>query len=353
MEEYVWLLNPHGMPVEVPKEREAELLARGYVKTEKPKQINRPKIPVDCALVTLNYHPYEGYGRMHQLFRDYIQFNQGSKNKLILGYPHFIDKTPEEKIIYRTMFEADKIPQEWIKEANKARGIIVPSQWCKKVFVQSGVTVPIEIVPDGVDEFEVFNPPLDKFTFLHYDFTSFAHRKGGDLVLSVFLQLFGNNEKTQLILKGRDHKIEPVKPYPNVRYIFANYPRYKMIELFKNVHCFVFPSRGEGFGLPPLEAMAHGVPTIVTNAHSTAEFAHLGIPLKTIGKIPAAYEGWSGYGQWVQPDPVHLAELMMDVYQNYQRYKTQAVKNQSIVKQRYNFEKVAHQMVKSIREMVS
>jgi glycosyltransferase involved in cell wall biosynthesis len=41
--------------------------------------------------------------------------------------------------------------------------------------------------------------------------------------------------------------------------------------LMKRASAFVFPSRYEGFGLPPLEAMRLGVPTIVANAGSLPE----------------------------------------------------------------------------------
>jgi glycosyltransferase involved in cell wall biosynthesis len=34
---------------------------------------------------------------------------------------------------------------------------------------------------------------------------------------------------------------------------------------------FVFPSLYEGFGLPPLEAMAHGTPVLISNASSLPE----------------------------------------------------------------------------------
>ena len=41
--------------------------------------------------------------------------------------------------------------------------------------------------------------------------------------------------------------------------------------LMKRAGVFVFPSRYEGFGLPPLEAMRLGVPTIISNAGSLPE----------------------------------------------------------------------------------
>jgi glycosyltransferase involved in cell wall biosynthesis len=43
--------------------------------------------------------------------------------------------------------------------------------------------------------------------------------------------------------------------------------------LYAGARLFVFPSFYEGFGLPPLEAMSYGVPTIVSNTTALAEVA--------------------------------------------------------------------------------
>ncbi|CAM3776428.1 glycosyltransferase family 4 protein [Marinicrinis lubricantis] len=45
----------------------------------------------------------------------------------------------------------------------------------------------------------------------------------------------------------------------------------QLIALYKNASCFVFPSFYEGFGLPPIEAMASGCPVIVSNTSSIPE----------------------------------------------------------------------------------
>jgi glycosyltransferase involved in cell wall biosynthesis len=43
------------------------------------------------------------------------------------------------------------------------------------------------------------------------------------------------------------------------------------VTLYRGADCFVFPSRGEGFGLPPLEAMACGTPVVASRAASIPE----------------------------------------------------------------------------------
>jgi glycosyltransferase involved in cell wall biosynthesis len=44
-----------------------------------------------------------------------------------------------------------------------------------------------------------------------------------------------------------------------------------LVELYNAVDCLLFPSVYEGFGWPPLEAMACGIPVICSNAGSLLE----------------------------------------------------------------------------------
>lgn len=54
--------------------------------------------------------------------------------------------------------------------------------------------------------------------------------------------------------------------------IFTDFvPDDEVFELYRHARLFVFPSLYEGFGLPPLEAMACGVPVISSNAASLPE----------------------------------------------------------------------------------
>jgi len=73
---------------------------------------------------------------------------------------------------------------------------------------------------------------------------------------------------TNLNLKNVDHIIP-----------FGSIKGSEIFKLIRGAMLFVFPSRGEGFGLPPLEAMSVGTPVVYTNIPSHKEFT-IGIPVE-------------------------------------------------------------------------
>jgi glycosyltransferase involved in cell wall biosynthesis len=63
---------------------------------------------------------------------------------------------------------------------------------------------------------------------------------------------------------------------PSSRVILTGYVRDDMlVKLYKGASLFVFPSLHEGFGLPPLEAMACGTPVIASNTSSLPEVVNM------------------------------------------------------------------------------
>ena len=49
-------------------------------------------------------------------------------------------------------------------------------------------------------------------------------------------------------------------------------PFVDLVSFYKNASLFVFPSSAEGFGIPPLEALAYGCPLLSSDATAMAEF---------------------------------------------------------------------------------
>jgi glycosyltransferase involved in cell wall biosynthesis len=110
--------------------------------------------------------------------------------------------------------------------------------------------------------------------------------------------------------------------YPNIHIWEERIPAADMPRLYRAVHAFVLPTRGEGWCRPLMEAMGAGLPTIATAWSGLTEFHHarVGYPLRfKIEPVSEAgareteiYAGQS----WAEPDLDHLRRLMRQVVEN-------------------------------------
>ncbi len=110
----------------------------------------------------------------------------------------------------------------------------------------------------------------------------FDPRKNVPLILSAFAQLLARQTQARLVIAGRlPEKDSAFFPDPRrmaralnlgraVRFI-GQVPDGEKPALYSSAVAFVFPSHYEGFGLPPLEAMACGTPVIGSTAASLPE----------------------------------------------------------------------------------
>lgn len=93
----------------------------------------------------------------------------------------------------------------------------------------------------------------------------------------------------------------------------------ELVELYNSANCFLFPTWGEGWGLTLSEAMATGCPCIATPVTGVTEFfdKSVGYPLKyEVHNIDL--KDYNIFGCRVfHPNPLHLAEMMIYVVQNY------------------------------------
>jgi len=229
-----------------------------------------------------------------------------------------------------TMLEVDGLPPEWVRGCNTMDEVWVPASFNVESFVGSGVRVPVSVMPLGVD-IDYYHPgitgfrPTDRFTFLSV--FEWGERKGADVLLRAFSQEFKESEDVVLLVSIYNHdpdvdvhteiaKLGLERGAPIVVLVNAEFAEYQMGALYRSADCFVLPTRGEGWGMPILEAMACGLPTIATNWSGPADFltAATGYPLDVRAMVPAQakcpyYDGF----RWAEPDVEHLRFLMRQV----------------------------------------
>ena len=125
----------------------------------------------------------------------------------------------------------------------------------------------IAIVPNGVDEY--FSPAADP---VDEDFILYAGtvepRKGLDDLIAVWSSL--PSPRPALVICGDPGWRVSLPPGVEA----AGYvTRERLRDLYRRARVFVYPSRHEGFGIPPLEAMACGAPVIATRTGAIPEYA--------------------------------------------------------------------------------
>jgi len=228
------------------------------------------------------------------------------------------DIKPRGDLVGYTMFESTRMPAHRVSCINGTVEVcLVPSTWCAETFRANGVRPNVRVVPLGIDPGEYW--PLTRrrdgsqpYRFLWNGTPDW--RKGWDLVYKAFWLAFQGSPDVELVmhfrvlpkqLAGCDDK--------NVRLVEGLLERPALRQMYRDADCFLFPSRGEGWGLPPREAAATGLPAIATDYGGLAEeIEHWGLPLMVAREVPAEFGGWASgsIGEWAEPDLGHLVELM-------------------------------------------
>lgn len=230
-----------------------------------------------------------------------------------------------------TMLETDRLPAAWVEQANQMDAIWTPTAWGAEVFRASGVTRPVFVVPLGIDPV-VYRPAPPRTRLaertIFVSVFEWGRRKGPDLLLKAYRAAFQPHDDVLLILKidNRAPASNPLQeiaallpsPAPPVGIIYnQRLSPQRMAELYQGADCFVLPTRGEGWCMPALEAMACGLPAIVTNWSGPTAFltAQNGYPLPITGLEPTGSNNpYYRDAQWAAPDTDALVELLRTVH---------------------------------------
>ena len=126
----------------------------------------------------------------------------------------------------------------------------------------------IEIVPNGVDEF--FSPGSDAERDYVLFVGTLEPRKGLSDLVTAWSSL--PEPRPRLVLCGDRGWRTRVAAVAGIEWTgFVS--RERLRELYRGALMFVYPSRYEGFGIPPLEALACGAPVIATRTGAIPEYA--------------------------------------------------------------------------------
>ena len=224
----------------------------------------------------------------------------------------------------------------------KAARVIAVSQFTKNE-IEKLLAIPderIEVVYNAIDErflhghaTEADRELIAQRYLVNYPFILYAGairpHKNVVRIIEAFSALKSELQKEQqfpdlkLIIIGDDLSSHPRLRRTVVRSGVQNDVRFlgfvpiEVLRIFYDVaKIFVFPSLYEGFGLPPLEAMAHGTPVVTSNTSSLPEVAGGAALLVNPENVFEIRRGL----QRVLLDPVLRARMKQRGYEQAQRF---------------------------------
>ena len=204
--------------------------------------------------------------------------------------------------------ETDRCNPSWIQHCNKMDLIVVPSKHVEDVIRNSGdCQTPVIVIPEAYYE-QIADKniePIDLDLGTDFNFLIFGQitgnspdtdRKNLFNTMKWMCEAFHDREDVGIVIKtnsGRNTKIDKkvtsmmlqklleeirVGPYPRVHLLHGAMSSKEIASLYRHpkIKALVSLTRGEGFGLPILEAAASGMPVITTSWSGHMDFMKLG-----------------------------------------------------------------------------
>ena len=232
-------------------------------------------------------------------------------------------KTPFERNIAIVPFETTRAPASWKFYINGFDALFVPCEQNVQLFRDSGVTIPIEVIHWGIDPAlfaPITRPKRSIFTI--GTMGSLSVRKGTDILIEAFLEAFPKERDVRLLCKTSNNYWQFGMRDKRIKVITLPVSHEELLkEFFYETDLFVFPTRGEGFGIPPLEVAATGIPSIVTNWSGPKDYLtdEMGWKLEYTmepAKDFTEHIYKEDCGDWAKPSKEHLVHLLRYAYEH-------------------------------------
>jgi glycosyltransferase involved in cell wall biosynthesis len=180
----------------------------------------------------------------------------------------------------------------WHRSAQGAQRVIVMSEFVRERAVEKLGLDParLRVIPLGLDHDELRPRTGQREPFLLYPARRWPH-KNHERLFEAFAMLRGERPELRLVLTGGGD----FSDVPDGVEARGHVQRSEVVSLMQRASALVFPSLYEGFGLPPLEAMACGCPVASSNAASLPE---------VVGDAARLFD---------PHDPVAIADAVRDV----------------------------------------
>jgi len=281
------------------------------------------------------------------------------------------DRTPGNVIIYEPLLSAgdaykrlseksiriaysmtscSRIQSRWASVLNNYfDAVAVPSEFLVDAYKKSGVKKPVFHLPLGVyldnffDYSVIKKGNASKRLFVFGSTESFHVRKNQGLLIKAFVEEFGGNPNVVLRLNSRKcgegsafkqlkNLVEKIQA-KNIEITERTLSWQEYTHFMGSLDCCVNISQGEGYSIIPREAMALGIPCILSDNAAQSELCKMNFvrSVPANQEVAAQTEWYTGY--LYNCDIVDLKKALRDMYDNYATWSERAQKNRAWVKQ--------------------
>lgn len=305
-------------------------------------------------------------------------------NKPITPEVRILQMTPELMVQYCNKdavptvgyfdWETDELPYEWKKDLEKVKNIISPCERQARVInnqVNGANVLGVVGHATDTDMFDVKNKNKDLDKFVFYSIFQWSERKNPVGLLRAYWSEFKGHNDVKLVIKTygcpgvTDDKIKKEVEFIMIQFPLtcfnrkaSDYPELQIItgvlsynfirDLHANGDCYVSLHRGEGFGLPIIEAMASGRAPIATNYYACEDYLteensyRVGYSLEPVHNM--CWSPWyTGNQLWADPDINQAKKCMRVAYENRDETIKKGLQARKDVISKYSIEAIGKQ----------
>lgn len=250
--------------------------------------------------------------------------------------------------------ETDRCNPGWLQACNNMSAVVVPSNHVKRCIENTGqIDVPLFVVPESYydclveDDNEELNLQLDTdFNFLVFGQITGTNpdsdRKNLFYTIKWLCETFKDHDDVGIVLKtnsGRNTKIDKlvtqrlvrklvdeVRPgqFPKIHLLHGAMSQKEIASLYRHpkIKGLVSLTRGEGYGLPLLEAAVSGLPVIATDWSGHKDFLDKGkflsikYDLKDIHPSRVDNNIFIQGSRWAEPIEEHAKSRFLKFYKS-------------------------------------
>ena len=313
------------------------------------------------------------FGRIGQLLTKLERNECSYRIKILHTTPDQFRKhmEPNKYHIAHFFWETSRVPEVFVEGLKLMNEIWTGSEHNKKALEDSGVHVPILIFPQATETERPEPKPykIPEFEgYLFYSIFEWIDRKNPEALINAYWQEFQNGEKVGLLLKTyfkdftqRNKEmihdaIETLKrrsglsKFPPIFVYKELMDRHQITRIHDTGDCFVSAHRGEGWGVPQVEAMLRTKPIISTNYGGVHEFLTqslaqlLPYQLERVTGMSHSAFWYTEDQSWASVDEKKLREAMRWAYKNPKSAKEMGMRAHEFVVERFGLKRIGTEM---------